>query len=410
MSEHAKYSPSSAEKWATCHGAIALEATLPPEKEGGIYKDEGTRAHSALEQALSFGIEALEACQAVTVETDDPYEMAEAVEVAVNYVNERVRETGCQVMLEQKLVMSDDWWGTADVILVGDDWIEVVDYKHGRGVLVEIENNYQLQSYGIGAYMGIKTVNELQGVKTTIVQPRIPHPDGLVRSYSYTVEDLTRQYNRFMDAIEAIEAGNTDLKPTAHSCQWCRAKGICPALHEKALQDAQTWFPEEEVLPTVQSIEEHAIVAPSALTMEQRVIVLKNVELIRAFLKAIEAHSLEVALEGTKIPGFKVVEGTGGQRKFTSEDDAAKKMKGMKIPVGDYTVKKMLGPAPVEKMLKKRVKEKKISEVQMKNVMALVKKPPGKRTLVPESDKRPNLIESPDEMFEDVPPTEEGDK
>ena len=43
MSEHARLSPSGAEKWMTCPGSVALEADEPDTSND--YSDEGTAAH-----------------------------------------------------------------------------------------------------------------------------------------------------------------------------------------------------------------------------------------------------------------------------------------------------------------------------------------------------------------------------
>lgn len=47
---HAKFSPSSAEKWMTCPGSIAMEEGLPD--SSSAFADEGTAAHFLASESL----------------------------------------------------------------------------------------------------------------------------------------------------------------------------------------------------------------------------------------------------------------------------------------------------------------------------------------------------------------------
>ena len=47
-------------------------------------------------------------------------------------------------------------FGTCDAVIVAPmNRIIVVDYKHGKGHAVEVENNHQLQYYALGAYYAL---------------------------------------------------------------------------------------------------------------------------------------------------------------------------------------------------------------------------------------------------------------
>ncbi len=173
------------------------------------------------------------------------------------------------------------------------------------------------------------------------------------------------------------------------------------------------WYPDIETDGfTLESIEEKAVSAPGELNMDERTIVLANVELIRAQLKAVEAHSLELALTGHQIKGeggeFKVVQSSGGQRKFKEDAEAmAKVFKSRKVKKADYMVEKLISPAQTEKLCKRLMKQKQLSKVQFDNIMSYVVTPAGKRTLVPVADARPALALTADQMFADVKPNQE---
>ena len=51
------------------------------------------------------------------------------------------------VLIEQRLDFSTyvkEGFGTGDCVLIADGTLHIVDYKHGRGVLVEAEENPQM--------------------------------------------------------------------------------------------------------------------------------------------------------------------------------------------------------------------------------------------------------------------------
>ena len=84
--KHSVFSPSSAKRWMTCPGSIALSMQCP-EPETSKYAEEGTRAHDLAERALPAFLssdpeQAKKAIQLIKDEADD-MEMQECV---VNYI------------------------------------------------------------------------------------------------------------------------------------------------------------------------------------------------------------------------------------------------------------------------------------------------------------------------------------
>ena len=97
----------------------------------------------------------------------------------------------------------------------------------------------------------------------------------------------------------------------------------------------------------------------------------------------IQAYALDTALEGTKYPGWKLVEGRSN-RKITDEAELA----GVLMNAG-YEDSRIYKPKTLEGItaLEKVVGKKKFAEL----AAGLIDKPPGKPTLVVESDKRKEL-------------------
>ena len=93
----------------------------------------------------------------------------------------------------------------------------------------------------------------------------------------------------------------------------------------------------------------------------------------------IKEYALQQAKSGVHFDGWKIVEGRSN-RKFTDEAAVASKVKDAGY---DPYEKKLLGITAMSTLLGKKKFEELLGE--------LVYKPPGKSTLVPESDKRPAM-------------------
>src|SRR5262245_36910045 len=135
MSEHSKYSPSSAYRWLKC----------PPSLEG-IEPDDPC-------EAAELGT----TIHAVVAGGDIPAGMMaedrEILDLCVKYWNETLAEAiylPGELYREQRMVskilLDGQFGGTADLIRVSDDTIHVYDLKTGMGA-VSAEDNPQLGLY-----------------------------------------------------------------------------------------------------------------------------------------------------------------------------------------------------------------------------------------------------------------------
>ena len=142
---HSHLSASSAHRWFNCPGSVGLSKLMPPQ-ESSIYAEEGTLAHAWLEYKLHkslFGKE-IEKPEGELTE-----EMEEAIDVAVNYIGDKfmfAKEK--DILIEGRFDLSyihKGMFGTADFAGISPDGeLFVIDYKHGKGVVVDIEDNKQL--------------------------------------------------------------------------------------------------------------------------------------------------------------------------------------------------------------------------------------------------------------------------
>ena len=56
--------------------------------------------------------------------------------------------------------------------MISDGTLHIVDFKYGRGVLVEAEDNPQMKLYALGALEIFDCLYDIDTVSMTIYQPR----------------------------------------------------------------------------------------------------------------------------------------------------------------------------------------------------------------------------------------------
>lgn len=118
---------------------------------------------------------------------------------------------------------------------------------------------------------------------------------------------------------------------------------------------------------------------PPVLDDKEISVILGKIDSLVSWASDIKEHALQQALSGVHYDGFKVVEGRAN-RKYSDEATVA----AVVAEAGyDPYEKKVLGITAMTSLLGK----KKFEEV----VGSYIVKPQGKPTLVPESDKRPEM-------------------
>ena len=80
--------------------------------------------------------------------------------------------------------------------------------------------------------------------------------------------------------------------------------------------------------------------------------VLSHIDAVKQWCQRVEEDALATMLAGRKIPGWKLVSGREGPRKWTDEEAADTLLKGMKLPVDQRYTKKLLTPAQAQKIFK----------------------------------------------------------
>ena len=372
MSDHALLSPSSAHRWLHCTLAPRLEATLP--EKTSEFAREGTIAHSVCEISAKKRFKMAKAAEYNRVikklKADPSWndEMLHTAELYVDHLAERAMEFASEpyVAFEVRVDISEyvpDAFGRCDNVMLGGDTLIITDYKHGKGVKVEADRNPQMMLYALGAVKLYRPLfgGALKNVKFYIDQPRLNAYEG----WGCSIDELLEWGESVKPIAQKAFMGFGEYA-AGEWCRFCRANGLCKAQAEQQ----------------VSALDDFAGVIgnPSALlTPEQMGDVLTRGKTLVDWYEAVKENALAAILNGTKIPGYKAVEGRSS-RIWTSQDAALEKLQasGIDRAVIYDSVPKTL--AQLEKMLGKA----KFNEL----VGEFVTKPQGKPALATADDTR----------------------
>lgn len=376
MSSHAFLSPSASHRWLNCPPSAKLCATLPDQTSP--YAAQGTDAHELcaylVEKAL--GRDVKDPTESLSYYDAEMQTCAEGYAEFVMQEYELAKQTcpDTDVLIEQKVDFSkwvEGGTGTADCILLSDGTAEIIDYKHGLGVMVSAESeefggNPQLMCYALGLIDMFDGIYNINTIRMAIYQPRRDN----VSICQMSKDDLMKWAEETL-APTAILAtkGEGEFKAGDH-CQFCKVKATCRKRAEYNLEMAKYDF---EVPAT---LEDHEIEA-----------ILMKVDQLTSWAEDVKEYALNQALQGKEYEHFKVVEGRSN-RKYTDENAVAFAVKDAGF---DPYEKKLLGITAMTSLLGK----KKFDEL----LGGLTMKPPGKPTLVSKSDKRPAMKNTAQEDF-----------
>ena len=373
MAKHAVLSASSSERWLNCPPSARLCEGY--EDKGSDYAAEGTDAHTLCEYRLK---------QALDIPAEDPIEnlswyneeMEECAAGYAAYVVELL-ETAKQtcsdpvVMIEQRVDFSrwvQEGFGTADCILIADGVLNIVDYKHGKGVEVSAEGNTQLSLYSLGALEIFDGIYDIDRVCVHIFQPRksnvVSSMMDKTELYEWADTELTEKAQLAYEGQGSFSCGEW--------CRFCKAKAECRERAEANLALARYEFQ-----------------SPALLDDEEIADILGKVDALTAWASDVKEYALQQAISGKEWTGWKLVEGRSN-RKYTSEAAVATTVEGAGF---DPYERKVLGVTAMQKMLGKTRFEELLAPY--------IEKPQGKPTLVPESDKRPAMNTAKNDFMEE---------
>lgn len=362
--EHSRLGGSKAKRWRNCPGSVQMEEGL--RQESSIHASLGTAAHNLAETCLVKGLKPHELIgemmegkvndQGEQVYHPVDEEMADAVAVYVSYCNDLLttaaNELDGEVWVEKRFDLKplnppEPMFGTADFVawVPVADILHIVDYKNGRGVVVEAEENDQLLMYMAGAALEVGKKPRI--IRGTIVQPNAYHPDGPIRTWELTPEELGARFRALMeDARRASDPAHDELEP-GDWCRWCLAKPQCPAHMKLAEVTTQMAF---EVL---EPDEPKELPAPTRLSQDQLLTIMEVADQLEDWLKSVREHVHAEVEAGVEYPGWALAD-KRAYRRWGSEEELMEYLSRKRIPKKVYEHRKLASPAQLERALKDR--------------------------------------------------------
>jgi len=363
LGEHALLSASSSHRWLHCTPSAVLERVK--EDKSSNAAAEGTAAHELSEHKLR---EFLKIKTVRPTSKYDSQDMEYYTDIYVGYACELISEAYSRssdpvVMVEERVDYSKfvpEGFGTADLLVVDDEVLHVLDLKYGKGVKVDAEDNPQLKLYCLGALAKFDFLYDIKTVRMTICQPRLDS----ISTFVMPVNELMFWAETELKPRAALAFKGEGEFCTGDHCRFCRVRATCRARADRNFELIKLDFKK-----------------PDLLTDEEMTEVLTSVDELKRWATDVWTYAEEEAIAGRKSwGGYKVVQGRSS-RKYADENAVAEAI----IAAGQlkeediYTVN-LLGITAMEALMGK----KQFNEI----VGNLVIKPEGKPTFVPESDKR----------------------
>lgn len=336
---HAGASPSGAERWAHCTASLEASRkfleTLTHNQQLQYAKSstaarQGTTAHAVGEAELLLMLGKISQSEydhtlldlTVNPDVEEAYdtEMAEHLTEYVDYVRQ-LHDAGRPLLIEQR-VRAKVWLtgshdgqvhevpGSGDCIALpteDENVLTVADLKYGNGIDVTVDSNPQVRIYALGALALLVEANdgempELDHVEYVIVQPRL----GGIKVWTESLDDLLDwRDNVLADALTKAlygEAEGATFSPAEAVCQWCPARGGCPALIEDRMAAGASMF--DEVMEAEVSGNP---IDPMALSNERLGEVLVQIMQVKDLHDDLKAEAQRRLHRGIHVPYFDLV-------------------------------------------------------------------------------------------------------
>ena len=404
---HALLSASSSKQWLHCTPSARLQEQFP--NESSVYAAEGTFAHEVCEYKVrKYLKERVKRPQSEEYYTEEIDQITDVYAEFVIGIIEEMKRNGCEplVMVEEKVNYSHiapSGFGTADMLIIGKDEngkgvLHIADFKTGQGVFVDADHNSQMMLYALGGLAAYGYIYDIEIVRMSIIQPRLEN----ISTFECSRSELEDWGESIRETAKLAYEGKGEQKP-GDWCRFCRAKPVCKACKDEALSLCREEFldidggalSEEMDASSKVDMSEPVFKQPGLVPISELALLLPTLNRISAWIESVFAFiSSEAINNGVPIPGYKVVEGRS-KRVFTD----TKGVVDTAVANGytDLYKKQLITLTEFEKMMDK----KKFAELLGKYVT----KPPGKLSLVPESDPREavELNNSPEQEFAAIP-------
>jgi hypothetical protein len=290
---HSILGASSAERWMKCPGSIKLLSLLGlPDSDEAEYRKEGIASHEAAAILLRDDAEAWtivgERFYGHCIDADQ----ADAIQTYLSYVGSLPTGTSwieASVGATRSGEVPREFYGTVDHARLAGDTLYVTDYKNGEGLVVEAYRNPQIMYYALAFLLTMPGLEQVKKIVLTIVQPRAFHPDGPIRSWETTPEEVLNWGDEELFPAMALTEVDDTLTP-GEWCRFCPAKLVCPMM--TALFGAAA-----KANPQ----------AATNMTDDRLGAEYKQIDAVKFYIMAVEQEALRRRMEGHSVPGTKLV-------------------------------------------------------------------------------------------------------
>lgn len=414
MAEHARLcSPSGAEGWFACAGRSVMEREFPDSDTD--YSSDGTARHAVVAMALDKGQRYGVAFAQVSISVGEEIDVGngkvvlykpEWVEEDQDYVDTvRSLAEGGELFVERRVNfetytgVKGDSFGTADAIVlspIGDPSVPtstpfgyeliVVDRKTGY-VEVEVERNKQLMLYALGALAEFGMVYDIVRVRLVIHQRKATEWDCSIDELLQFGAEAKEKAQLVQDAAAehgVIEPATwqriyLNPSPSEDACRYCKAMTTCP--NYTAMVESTTGA-DFEVLK--EPVAPPRFMGSHGDDDEELAHKMSLVGAIEDWCKAVRAEVERRLLAGVPVPGFKLVLGKAGNRKWADEAQAEQMLKTFRLKQEEMYDFTLISPTAAEKLSKAEV----IGKRQWPKLQTLITRSEPKPSVAPITDKR----------------------
>lgn len=387
MGEHARLSPSAAERWWNCPASVRLSDEF--EDETSDFAAEGTCAHEIRERCLNKGTDVREYVGEwleadgfkFQVETD----WAHYLQPGIDWIREQKMTWVFELRVDLSTWMPGQF-GTLDAGGYNDELIVINDLKFGRGFIVDAERNKQMMIYALGFWDQVaRHHTKAKRFLLMIDQPRGQGAGG-GSEWEVSLDELLKFGEELVHRARRTEDIDAPAKVTPKGCHFCLVakNAACPELHNFMLKMSVGLGLYEFDLT-----KGFNLITTDRLSPEDRSAIIEHKALFNKWLQGVHDLHLSEAIAGAPTPGFKAVE-TVGDRDWVDPEEAERFLT-EKTSKKDAFNFKLKSPAQAERILGTR---------NWKKAESMIVRRPGKPALVPVSDARP-AIQPIVELFDD---------
>ena len=400
--KHSPFGGSAASRFMACPGSIALSGQAPSEKPSP-YAEEGTFAHAVAAEALETSARSTTAAIGKVIgfldhgeskKREITAEISKAVDVYLEAVwDEFDLDPDAVIEVEQGFALDLDAaepgevFGTNDALVYSPARrkLTIFDYKHGAGVMVDVEDNTQLKFYAIGAMQGHPEW-DVREIELVIVQPRAFSASGDgVKRWSLPMAEVIEFPYELNEAVAKCKTDDAPLNPGDH-CRWCPAATICTAREQSFVTAVREDFAGVDLL----GIEPVALaIEPASLDFDRMAEIVAAYDRLGSWVSSLRTAMDEHLLSGGTVKGWKVVEAVARRAWTVGEQEIADYLELMYgVPEGELRPRKLVTITDAKKLLKTYVAKAEYAEAERDMTLKFTIKESKGLTTAPESDRR----------------------